>query len=680
VGPSPYVGCLTNWTAVIPTSQTYQYQTLQVQVLVNMSGGRTLTPVIFNGKYEEANITYDMFAGAKSAESFGNYTASINGTMRFNLTGVTVGEKTPTCIWLPTNNTTTNGLPPGLERYTGEQSFELVLVNASIVVTSDPIPLPWGGTYTVSLNPGLNNFLIPRAEFLHSPLGQAILLGRNASGTSSGTPAMLGYVGSSLSSFGSSSALTNLEAYWQNRSIYTGPGTIPGTTERGTPNGSASAVGLAAATSTASNNTGRVPGDPAIYNASNPAPPALQSILTLNVTGYSSQLDLLVAGLLDNTTNGVNGTFQTVTSYLASLELSAPVLNAIANATTSSEGFYGIPVWHPPAQQPSGGLWGDFVNAATAIVQTAAGAIVSLVGIVYSAAVATFAYFDHLAREAAAFGATLVSRVSAAIEIVGGLLLRALDSLLTWLAKLVEGLLSAALAPFYQVEQSSAEAITGAVDPSGPAPVLLSLSGPAFQLGYVIALIVEVVLGIVTALSFGTSFVLPLIIGLVLSFGIAGAEVTLPSVGEPSPSLVNSWQEFAAAYTTQSPQAANWTSWESAFGYWETGTSTTYAAQQLSTDWNSLGKLVSGEFTVEATAFGLSLLGFGCGLYYTDGGGQLAAICAVTLALVSLGLTALTLRIPAGVEDENNMLALTIAILDGVTIGIAITEDIRGAG
>lgn len=74
----------------------------------------------------------------------------VNGSITLSLSVVSAGVKDPTFLWLPTDNGTVNGLPTGLERYTGEQSFDLVLVNASTTVAPVAIHEPWGGSYALA--------------------------------------------------------------------------------------------------------------------------------------------------------------------------------------------------------------------------------------------------------------------------------------------------------------------------------------------------------------------------------------------------------------------------------------------------------------------------------------------------------------------------------------------------
>jgi hypothetical protein len=206
-------------------------------------------------------------------------------------------------------------------------------------VTSDKIPLPWGGTTTsgIVLSTGLNNFLVPREQFLDSPFVQSILLGKETQySEASATPTLLGYSGVSklLDPFDGANLSVDLSAYWQNRSIV-GTGTIPvGTKGAGTPGNSSLAVNVTVATSTSSNNTGGVAANPALYDSIG-APPALQAIFTLNVSS-TAMFDVLLAGLLDNTSGGVNGTFKSITNLVGSLGFVPSVSQAIANTPIDS--------------------------------------------------------------------------------------------------------------------------------------------------------------------------------------------------------------------------------------------------------------------------------------------------------------------------------------------------------
>lgn len=206
---------------------------------------------------------------------------------------------------------------------------------------------------------GLTNLLIPRGQFLDSVLGQAALLGKSTAWTNaSAKPPLLGSGENSSINFGSSNPLFDLACYWQNRAVAntTGNQAPLCTGETGTPFGAnqPEAISIAAATSASGANVGGVPSNPQLENATD-AGPALQTVITLNLTGQT-ELDLLIAALVDNTTGGTNGTFLSVGPEVGLLGISSVVVNALANTTGGSGGLFGIP-WGqlPPPPPPS--LW-----------------------------------------------------------------------------------------------------------------------------------------------------------------------------------------------------------------------------------------------------------------------------------------------------------------------------------
>jgi len=538
---------LTGYTVVLPVSQTVQYETLVIQVIANLGSSEPKAPIPFaNGGEVTATTTYDMLSGRSSSMSFGDPGGSpYNGSLSLTLQAVPVGVKTPTYLWLPTGNSTVNGLPAGLERYTGEQAFDLVLVNSSSTITSDSVLTPWGGTYQVTLQTGLNNLLFPREQFLDSPLGQAILLGQSTSYSSTaGAPPLVGANEQSLiDGFEGANWMVDLGAYWQNRVIASGPGTITGATEGGTPSISNYQVQVATATTPAANNTGGLPSNPTLYNASD-TPAALQSIVTLNVTS-TDNLDLLLAGLLDNTTGGVNGTFQGVTTQVASLGLPQSVTFALANVTIPTQGLYGPPPNNqppPPPPPPSSSLWGDFCNAVTSVVETVVGAIVSLPAIVYNSAVATYTYLNHIAHEAAAVGGAVLQRTAAALEAVGKLILSALNALLQWIIiHVIDPALSAVIDPIEAGVGTYDSNMNGPLkqawaseNSSGSVGQVNAISfanafvdGAPFEIAIGIGVVVTIALSLLTPFDLGPSFAVGIVIGL-----IAGA--VLASIGSLS--------------------------------------------------------------------------------------------------------------------------------------------------
>jgi hypothetical protein len=461
VGGHGNPGRLTEWQVAIPVSQASQYVTAQIALFVNeTSSTGPLTPLLFNGaRGYDANLTYDMVNGTPHAVTFSdaNESSHPNGSISLTFDTAFAGSKDPTLLWFPTQNGTTNGLPAGLERYTGEQSFDLVLVNSSASFTSDLVPHPWGGSYSITLQPGLNNLLLPRNQFLSSPFGQAILLGQStAPASNTSTPPILSEDSAARSllttDFGRSAGLTyELGAYWQNRSIVTSSGNFTVVSEKGTATSGGNPnplnVSLALASSTLTNNTGGLAFDPSLYSGggfSNPG--ALQAIVTLNITSQAT-LDLLLAALLDNTTGGVNGTLQSVTNFVGSLGLDPSVVGALANSAIVGQGLYGIPTYQGPPPSNSGNLWGDIVNSASDVVQTVASTFVSVTGVLWSATLAATVYLDRLAIEASSFGGRLLARAAATLVSLGRAIVSALEQLLDYVIQLIQAALAAVINP-----------------------------------------------------------------------------------------------------------------------------------------------------------------------------------------------------------------------------------------
>jgi len=455
-------------------------------------------------------------------------------------------------------------LPAGLERYTGEQSFDLVAVNATTAVTSMAIPYPWGGSYTVSLQPGINNLLFPREQFLHSSFAAGVLEGQEFPYPSGNpTPPILSEdptaQGLLTQSFGdASSPMTDLEAYWQNRSIASGPGNFS-SLETGVSSTSSLQVRTLLVPSTPSNNTGSLPSHPSTYSAAGlSAPPALQAILTLNVTS-SATLDLLLAALLTNTSGGVNGTFQGVTGDVASLGLPTPVLSALANAPFVSEGLYGPPPY--TSTPPSGGAWGALWNAAGAVTRTLAGAIVSVVGVVWSVEVAADNFLDRLPVEAAALAGEIVARTAAAIVRAGQAIANALKELLNWLNALVKDLLSPVFSPVVlamdqytlhlasDLEQAYNDSNMNRSIAQDAARLWSDASEGVFLFVEGIVIAITVALTILQGFSLGAGFLLPIVTGLVMSGSMAALAIgggpslftDFENLNPISPALANEW-------------------------------------------------------------------------------------------------------------------------------------------
>jgi hypothetical protein len=553
VGASGDPTRLTAYTVAIPVSQLSPNQTLQLQVILNNSNTSVLTPVVFNSGQYEANITYDLFKGVPLPETFTSTAKNgLNASLTMTLGTVLAGEKAPTYLWVPTTNSTLNGLPYGLERYTGEQSFDLVVVNVSANLVSNWVPDPWNLSadhgYKLSLRAGLNNLLIPREQFLMSPLGEAIMGGESFSYlTGHPTPPILSTDSSAQTilnqSFrGSQGLMVALQAYWQNRSFASGTGSFSAE-ELGVSNTSSSQIRTVAVTSPPPNNTGGLPADPILFNSSD-ATAALQSVLTLNVTSAAT-IDLLLAGLLDNNTGGINGTFLNVTSEVHILGLAGPVLNGLANSSLYTQGLYGIPKWRAPPPTPSGGgFLGDFFNSVISVLTNPSGLILAIVGLVLFGPLFDMIFFNHILSEALALGGVLVARTEGAIATVASALLSDLDILRAFIILGVTVLLDKVFSPVTNVLNQYCTTLNtsfaqGRGDVAGSPGFVTAahrtefwnaLDGSAFVGMVGISAVSAIALTLVAPFSLGTGFLVPLIMNILIgtvftgtvSFGTSG--------------------------------------------------------------------------------------------------------------------------------------------------------------
>jgi len=524
---------ITNYSVLLPVNQQYQFATLEIQVIADNNS--VLSAMWLSSSVTYLTRTIDLVGSVRTPFSGnGNGYKTYWGQIYGNITPEWTGNKVPTWLWLPDDNSTVNGLPAGLERYTGEQSFDLVVVNSSSAITSQPVPLPWGGDAVspIALAPGLNDFLIPREQFLVSPFGQAVLLGKaTAYNSSNPYPVLVGTSGRGvISHFGGTNWMIDLGAYWQNRAINTGTtGNITPSTESGTSATSYLNVQVMAATQTQWNNTGGVATVSGLYNTSD-LPPAVQSIVTLNVTNQTN-LDLLIAALYDNTTGGssaVNGTFQSITFASESLNLLPSVLSAMPNIAVVGDGLYGAPVSVPPP--PTTSFWGGFWNAVTSVIETPVGAILSLSTIVWSATVSAMTYLNHLAEEAVAVGGKILARAAADLVYIGKEIASALTEFIQWIIHLVSSMLSSFIDGFSSslntyfggLNSSSIAAYNDQIGPLGhpsladadgfftalSAPLLLGLLG--------LSAVVAIVVVVLSDISLGAGFLVGLLLTIIL--------------------------------------------------------------------------------------------------------------------------------------------------------------------
>jgi hypothetical protein len=248
----------------------------------------------------------------------------------------------------------------------------------------------------------------------------------------------------------------------------------------------------------------------------------------------------------------VNGTFESVTGQVASLGFDSPVLNALANAPIVSEGLYGTPPYEL-SSSPSGGVWGEFWNAVSAVVTNPLGAVLAIVGEEWTLTLAVDTFVDHIAIEAAKIDGKLLTMEAAAIVHAGQLIANAMEAFLDWvwkqIASYVEGAIDSLTSQFKQARAAwvsdnlaAANASLAAMNgtPGAPARAQSDFLGVlAVPVALDIAITVAVSVVVYIALPFeigpGTlvDFILPLIVtALGASLSIGGGGGLLGTVGQ----------------------------------------------------------------------------------------------------------------------------------------------------
>lgn len=547
-------GDVSDYQVEIPINGTSQYLSLQARILLNTQQNASRTPQLASLVFTKSagvgagrvSISYNTLLGRKTKYAYSD-SSNGAGSLSFNLSTVTVGTRDPTFVWLPTDNSTMNNLPWGLRRYTGEEAFALIVVNQveDSSLTSDPIPYAQNSSvdYELTLAPGLNDFLIPRGQFLSSVMGQAILLDKNTSWkNSSARPPLLDTAENRSISFGGSNPLWNLGCYWQNRSIANGTGSPKPmcngtlyTAEQGTPLRSNDSIVLGAATSLSGMNAGGVPTDPTLENSSD-AGAALQTLLTLNITG-STELDLLLAGLVDNASGGLNGSFLSIAPQVPMLGFNPVLLNALANRSYTSSGLFSTPQGHlpPPSPPTCNSFWCWASNAATGIVTVGT----QFFSFVWNGAIATAQYLDdHLPSWFKQVGAILAQRLASTLQVIGNLLNVAWELFLAGLHKFVVSFLSVVVNPFLNAERSYVNGVLtgynatiadvsdggkddGSVTASHALGLFSALAGQILILGLSLGVLSAVVLTVLADLSVGEGFLLSILLSILVTGALA---------------------------------------------------------------------------------------------------------------------------------------------------------------
>ncbi len=596
----------------LPVDQDAQYQHLDIQLVANNSvSGQSPVPLqdlpIGNNCQSTLSVQVDMFnppyvpfKPLDPSPEGGVCSSGSNPALTvFGATAVPAGVKSQTYLWLPDDNSTLSNLPQGLQRYTGEQDFFLVVANVTErpgmvtdtqpTLSSDPIPTPWSTSDTRTLNipltvgvPGspthaVVNFLIPRDQFLNSPFGQAVLQDRLVPGAGSLGGPLLSDISSSL--LGGTTSQQQLECYFQTNAMASG---TTATTCNGQPDAFSDVKVISVTPGSSCTTTGTCGGVPSNsgLESGSLAAPALQGVVALNMSFIDSQynptsvyLDALIAGLMDNGTGGINGTFRDVTNELPSLGLNSIVTNALANQVWDSGGVYGAPTSYaqpPPPPPPSCSGWGCVWNAVSGVVSTIVGTVVSVVaGVVWTAVEAATVFMDAMAQGLASVAEAAVAATETALAAVGQALEAVLQALLAYIVKEVTALLTAALSPITNaMDQYEKSLSTDLVNAANDLANGKSLTGDAaqfwsdastsiFNFALGIAFTVTVAMTVMEVLSLGVSFLIPLLIGVVMG-AAAGAIADkggpsvltdFESINPVSPQAANEWETILSTLT-----------------------------------------------------------------------------------------------------------------------------------
>ncbi|MGB6500087.1 MAG: hypothetical protein WBG19_01605 [Thermoplasmata archaeon] len=476
-----------SYITTLPVNQELISEPVSLGLVANISTSRTpeLESLAINGCRTEVNLTVNMLAPAPVSQSgtayysyWGNSNGQCSGSMGartaidLGIRLVSVGVKSPTYLWLPDGNQTLTQLPAGLQHFVGEQDFVEVEVNYNYPgcgfaffasnecrgVASSDIPFPESprGTYNVTFAAGVTNLLIPRVGFFASDFGQAIFKDGSIRYTGPNTLPILGSGGVTPPNFGGANGMRNLACYWQNRTIEPASGGALCSTELGVGSKSPAIVSVLTATQSVSGNTGGLTSGATVEPAS-AAGASVQAIvtLTLNLSGNNfKDADLLLASLLDNSTGGVNGSFENITGQTATLGFSSAVLSTLANNAEVSDGIWGVPVSRAtPPQQSKGALesaWNTVSGIGTFVVKSES----VIVGYIWSATKAGLDFLGEIGNATSGLGEEIAIRTVLGIEEFGGLLYSALKALYSYLISAVDLLFSPITIPIVNEEDA----------------------------------------------------------------------------------------------------------------------------------------------------------------------------------------------------------------------------------
>jgi hypothetical protein len=515
----------TSFVVTFPVTSTEQYAWLNLSLVENYgSNGNSKFYWFDTGECRVNLLAYGLEGSATCPTTGGS-----NWSVSFTYQALTVFSKAPTYVLVPGDNSTLTPLPLGLKRYSGEQNFVLLEVNDTVPgansLTMGSIPYVntsavngiSTSTYSVALSGGMDNVLVPRASFMDSPLGQA-LVNKTTSNIGSDTIASTSYNGF-------------LQPDWSPTSWFDRVNQTPGRIS-GLVNISANIVAWSNKNQncTGDEPCGGVPSSPAA-EAKVPSL-AIQSIFVLNVTSASyasDDLSALLSGLLLNSSGNVSDWLFPATDYLPSLGLTATVMSALANSAVRNDGAFGAPVSSARQSNPRswwGAVASDIWNAVSGVI-TALG---DLVSVIWNAVAAAVSFMADLAAKAATWALSaansVLNKVAAAmlwaIEALATAVLDAIRTVLDSLVGAVWSGITAVLDAIMPTEENAESLILSYLDSGGSesaaGSALLEGILPFVVASAAIAVGIEVAITASLPLTLGAGLILGLLATVILSF------------------------------------------------------------------------------------------------------------------------------------------------------------------
>lgn len=420
-----------SFVVTFPVVPTLQSTNLNVTLVadIGVNGATTLATVL-----STPIITPDLFTSNLVTKGYSNGSAN---SLSLSWQPVTLTAKAPTLLLLPANNTSVSNLPAGLMRYTGDQDFVLLELNdtlhgsnSNLLASGINFPNSASATYSVTLQSGLTNLLVPRALFLDSPLGQAILNGTNVTVNWTGSNSILqsSFYSQEWYARGTGNSWTAPNQTVYNYAKGKNPGFIPilsSTTQSCTPS-----TGMC----------GSVPAAPGLTSGNQGL--AVGAILTINLN-TSGDLYGLLGGLLLNGPGNFVGWTLSATTLLPTLGLQTNVLSALANYAVRNDGAFGVPISSTVIVQVQAQPWWAVAataiwNAASGVLSAVAGYVGALISAVWSGILAAAAFLGDLASNAYRWGLGALNQAAKYLEQVAAAILAAIEALIAAIVKAAE--------------------------------------------------------------------------------------------------------------------------------------------------------------------------------------------------------------------------------------------------